>query len=157
MKFLKSLNDTIARLETFLLVGFVLIMIGLSFSQVIMRNFFSGGFTWADVCLRNMVLWVGFIGASLATQQNRHITIDALTKFLSPFWKRISEVLTSLFSFGMGIVFMMASYGFVKSEYEAQGMAFLGIPFWVIQLIIPIGFGFISFRFLIKAIEDIFS
>lgn len=155
MKTLRSLNEGIARVEGWLLVFFVLVMIVLSFSQVVLRNFFSTGFTWVDIGLRNMVLWVGFIGASLATRQDRHITIDALTRFLSPRGKAVAGVLTSTFALGVSGVFIWASLRFVAVEYQAQGIAFLNVPFWVLQLIIPGGFFFIGVRFLIKLIEDI--
>ena len=130
-------------------------MILLSFSQVLLRTFFHGGFTWADAMLRNMVLWVGFIGASLATKNDRHIEIDALTKFLSQKWKAAADVLTSTVSFLIGLVFIYASYHFVNMEYQSGTKTFLEVPFWVVQMIIPVGFGFISLRFLIKVIEDI--
>ena len=94
MKWVRSFSELISRLENILLVVFVLFMIGLSFTQVILRNFFSSGFNWADMCLRNIVLWVGFIGASLATRDNRHITIDAVTNFLSHRFKLWAEILT---------------------------------------------------------------
>ena len=155
MKLIKKFNDTLSICESAIIVVLVLFMIVLSFSQVAMRNLFSSGLTWADICLRHIVLWVGFIGASLATQQGRHITVDVITKFLSPTWKAAADVLTSSASFAFGIVFIVASFDFVKSEYEGHSIAFLGVPFWVIQLIIPIGFGLISLRFFIKVVEDI--
>ena len=138
-----------------MLVLFVVAMIFLSFAQVVLRNFFDWGISWGDIGLRNMVLWVGFIGASLATKENRHITIDALTKFLSPSLKALSDVLTSFVSFLVGLIFVWASFHFVAVEKEAGGIAFLNVPFWTLEMIIPIGFSLISFRFLIKVIEDI--
>src|SRR3989338_2353892 len=104
MKWVRSFSDIISRLENFLLVVFVIFMIGLSFTQVVLRNFFSSGFTWADICLRHIVLWVGFMGASLATRDNRHINVDALTNFLPPRFKILAEVLTSVASVGIGCV-----------------------------------------------------
>ena len=154
MKWVRSFSELISRLENILLVVFVLFMIGLSFTQVILRNFFSSGFNWADICLRNIVLWVGFMGASLATRDNRHITIDALTNFLSPRFKLLVEVLTSIVSVGIGSIFVWASVSFVRSEYESESLAFLGIPFWVVEIIIPVGFGLITLRFFLKAMED---
>ena len=154
MKWVRSFSDIVCRLENILLVVFVLFMIGLSFTQVILRNFFSSGFNWADMCLRNIVLWVGFIGASLATRDNRHITIDAVTNFLSPRFKLWAEILTRIVSVGIGCIFVWASIHFVRLEYEAESLAFLEIPFWIIELIIPVGFGLITLRFFLKAMED---
>jgi TRAP-type C4-dicarboxylate transport system permease small subunit len=155
MKWTKALNDRISRIESVLLVAIVLFMITLSFLQVVLRNFFSGGITWADVCLRNLVLWVGFIGASLATKENRHITVDVVTKFVSPLFREIADLLASAVSVIIGFIFIYASARFVISEYEAETIAFLGIPFWVVQTIIPFGFSMITFRFVLKVIEDI--
>lgn len=155
MNGIKKLSHLISRAETSLLIVMVLFMISLSFLQVILRNFFDTGLDWAEVCLRNIVLWVGFIGASLATQEGRHVNIDALTRFLSPKGKAFVEVITSFVSLAIGIVLIWASLKFVLAEYDGQGIAFLGIPFWVVQLIIPLGFGIISLRFFLKMIEDI--
>ncbi len=155
MKWTRVLNDRISRIESVLLVAIVLFMIVLSFLQVVLRNFFSGGITWADVCLRNLVLWVGFIGASLATKENRHITVDVVTKFVSPLFREMADLLASAVSVIIGCVFVYASVRFVISEYEAQTIAFLRIPFWVVQMIIPFGFAMITFRFMLKVIEDI--
>ncbi len=154
MKGIRSFSEIISRIENILLVVFVLFMIGLSFVQVVLRNFFSSGFDWGDICLRHIVLWVGFIGASLATRDNRHITVDALTNFLSPRLKLIAEALTSSVSVGIGCVFIWASLSFVRSEYESESLAFLGIPFWMVEIIIPVGFGLIVLRFFLKVIED---
>ncbi len=155
MKLIKKFNSILSAVENSIIFVLVLFMIVLSFSQVVIRAIFCGVVTWADICLWHIVFWVGFIGASLATQQGRHITVDVITKFFSPTWKAAADVLTSSVSFAFGIVFIVSSIDFVKSEYQAHDIAFLGIPFWVIQLIIPIGFGLISLRFFIKAAEDV--
>lgn len=157
MKLLKELNDVISKIENFLLVFFILLMILLSFSQVILRNFFSIGLNWADIGLRNMVLWVSFIGASLAANKNRHITIDVVTKFLPLRWKTATNIVTNGFSFLVTVVFIWASARFVLSEYEAKNIAFLGVYFWMLECIIPMGFFFISIRFFLKVVEDIQS
>jgi len=155
MKALRAFNEGIAKIEGWIVVAMVLAMILLSFVQVVLRNFFDSGLTWGDITLRNMVLWIGFIGASMATKQDRHISIDALTKFLNPTWKAASDVLTSLFSFCVSIVFIWASTRFVLSEFRAGDIAFLIVPFWMLQLIIPIGFSLIAMRFFIKVVEDV--
>lgn len=157
MKWLRSFNDIISKIEMWFLVTLVLFMIFLSFLQVLLRNFFEGGFNWADLALRNIVLWVGFMGASLATRENRHITVDALTKFFPHTWKVASDILVSLFSIFVGGIFIWASMQFVLTEFESKSIAFLGIPFWVVELVIPIGFLMITLRFILKIIEDVVS
>ena len=76
MKTLGRLNTLLLAIERGFLVLLFSLMIVLSFSQVILRNVLSVGLIWADPLLRNAVLWLGFIGASLATQQDKQIKID---------------------------------------------------------------------------------
>ena len=132
IRILRSFNDLISKIENGLLIFLVLLMIFISFGQVVLRNFFDSGFPWVDSALRNMVLWVGFIGGSLATREHNHIKIDALVNFLPAQWKRVVDCITGAFSFFIVLVFIWASVHFVQIEYEGGGIAFLGIPFWVL-------------------------
>ena len=83
MKLLELLDRSFTRAEGWVLIGLLSVMVVLAFLQVILRNLFQEGFIWGDILLRHLVLWIGFVGASMATSQERHITIDALTRFLS--------------------------------------------------------------------------
>ena len=70
MKLFKKIDEIIAGLETALITVILSLMIILSFGQVVLRNFFNESILWGDIFLRQMVLWVGFIGASLADRRN---------------------------------------------------------------------------------------
>ncbi len=76
------LNRILIKFETWLLIVILLVALGFAFLQVMLRNFFETGIGWADVFGRHLVLWLGFFGATLSTQTNSHIKIDALTKIL---------------------------------------------------------------------------
>jgi energy-coupling factor transporter transmembrane protein EcfT len=69
MKILTAINAWIAKIETIIIVIVLAIMILLAFFQVVMRNIFDQGLLWGDIFLRHLVLWVGFLGASLATRE----------------------------------------------------------------------------------------
>ena len=92
------LDRSFALVESGLLIFILSMMILLAFLQVILRNLFSTSFFWGDPLLRHWVLWIGFLGASLAARENRHISIDALYRILPPTWKRIVHVITFIFS-----------------------------------------------------------
>ncbi|MCK5573045.1 MAG: TRAP transporter small permease subunit, partial [Bacteroidetes bacterium] len=82
MKFFRGLSRALVRVETVLLVLFLGVMVVLAFAQVVMRNIFQTGFLWGDPLVRHLVLWVGFMGAAIAASDERHISIDAINKFL---------------------------------------------------------------------------
>ena len=66
-------------------------MVLLASSQVIMRNFLDSGFSWGDPLLRLLVLWLGLMGAMVATRLDRHITVDALLRVLTPGLQRATS------------------------------------------------------------------
>ena len=74
----ERLDETIARIEKYLLVLLLSLMIVLAFLQIVLRNFFETGLSWGDVLVRYLVLWVAFIGAALATKEGRHINMEIL-------------------------------------------------------------------------------
>lgn len=157
MKVLKFLDKLISHIETVFIVLILSTMILLAFLQVILRNFFSTSIFWGDVFLRHLVLWIGFIGASLATREDKHINIDVLTKILPAKGKQISQVIINLFAAIVSFFLMHAAINFIKMEAEMGGEIFSGVPTWVAQLIIAIGFGIMMFRFFIRSIENIYA
>jgi TRAP-type C4-dicarboxylate transport system permease small subunit len=123
---------------------------------VMLRNVFGTGLVWADTVVRHLVLWVGFIGAALATSEQRHISIDAVTKFLSPRFKHSVSVLTSLFALVVCLFLAAAAWTYLEDERTYGGELVLSIPTWVAQVIIPAGYALIGVHFLVKAVEHAF-
>ena len=82
MRYLLTLNEWVSKIEGFLLSIFLMGMIFLAFLQVVMRNLFNAGIPWADTVVRLLVLWVGFLGAVLATKLEQHLTVEVLAKNL---------------------------------------------------------------------------
>jgi TRAP-type C4-dicarboxylate transport system permease small subunit len=159
MKFLQAVSRALNVLERSLIVLLLGIMVVLAFCQVILRNFFASGLLWGDPFLRQMVLWIGFLGASLATQQEKHINIDLLTRFASPKTVNIVHIATNLFAGLVCYYLMSAGLTFLWSEMEGHEALFsigeMEFTAWWFQTIIPAGFGLMSFRFFIRAIEHI--
>jgi len=153
MNILQKINHYFAKGERVVMVVMVVVMIVLAFLQVTLRNVFGSGFTWADVFIRHLVLWVGFIGASLATMEGRHINIDIVSKLLSPSQRRWSELVTNLFATFISFMLSYASYLFVAMEKEAGSKLFMEIPTWIFQLILPLAFFVMGFRFFTRFLE----
>jgi TRAP-type C4-dicarboxylate transport system permease small subunit len=91
---LKRLNDGVARGEAALAMAMLLLMIVVAFAQAFLRNMTNAGFAWANVALgwidwadfvlSKGTLWLAFLGASLAVHSDKHVSIDALPKLVSP-------------------------------------------------------------------------
>jgi len=149
MKLLLRLGRAIATVESALVVFLLGIMTLLGFTQVVLRNFFSSGILWGDTFLRHLVLWVAFLGASLAVRERKHLNIDVLTRLMSERGKKLARLATDVFAGVVCVVFLKASLTFLQNEIRQGTVLFLEIPTWYFQLIIPVGYALLSFRFLI--------
>jgi C4-dicarboxylate transporter DctQ subunit len=155
MKLLERINSYLEKIESIFLVIILSVMVMLAFLQVVLRNLFDQGILWADIFLRHLVLWVGFIGASLATREEKHITIDLFTRFLSKRGKNITQMITNLFAHIICLILADAGWTFVQYD-KAEGMIlFNNIQTWYFQLIIPIGFLLMAFRFLLLSVNNL--
>ncbi|TNF87483.1 MAG: TRAP transporter small permease [Gammaproteobacteria bacterium] len=138
--------------ESGLLVLLLSSMILLAAYQVIARNFFDTGILWGDSLVRVLVLWVTFIGATIASRNDEHIRIDLLTRFTGERSSLWLDRFRSLFTAFIAGVFTWYSYEFVRLDYEDGIIAFASVPAWVCELVMPIGAGLICLRYLIRAL-----
>ncbi len=130
-------------------------MIILACVQIFLRFFFSGGFAWADPLLRYMVLWAGLFGATVATRQGKHISIDIISHLLPAPFKPWLQVILNLFSTVVCGVLTYAAINFVRDEALYGGRGLLHIPSWAWNLVFPLAFGIITLRFLILAFNNL--
>ncbi len=152
---MKKINDWIGKVEGYLLTTLLLVMILFAFTQVILRNFFSTGITWADALVRNLVLWVGFIGASVATKDDGHLAMDLVSRFLPHKLRKPTAIFVHAASSFVCACLTYAAYQFVLGEKESGTLLMPGVPnYWAVS-IIPIGFALMTLRFALKIITDV--
>jgi len=155
MKLIQKISDFFFRIESYLLILLVIVMVLLSFLQVLFRNLFSYGFLWADPLLRYMVMWVGFLGAVLATHQEKHFSIEFLNRFLSPRTFHIIQCGVSIFAMIVAFLLSRAALQFLLQGIEAQEKGLFDLPRRVYFVIIPAGFGLITLHFLFHVIQHL--
>jgi TRAP-type C4-dicarboxylate transport system permease small subunit len=143
----ERVDEIIDRVEQALLVTLLSSMIVTAFLQIVLRNLFSTGLNWGDPLVRNLVLWVGFTGAALATKEGKHINIDIVSRWMPPLGKSLIEFLVQLFSFVICCFLTFAALKFIENEIQMGNVAFLEIPAWIPEIILPIIFGLMSLRF----------
>ncbi|MBX2801382.1 MAG: TRAP transporter large permease subunit [Myxococcales bacterium] len=107
----------------------------LAFNEYMARelrpSFGDMGGLWAlegqmNVALLLMVV-VGFLGASLATQERKHIAVDAIGRVLSPGPARLVKRFVALASMGLCLIFAQGSWNAVFSHAQD---AFEGASVW---------------------------
>ena len=151
------MDETIGRVEDALVVTFLGFMIFIAFLQIILRNVFSTGLDWGDSLLRNLVLWIGFIGATLATKEGKHINIDVLSRWLPPVGKNVVTLVIHLFSFLVCCALTYATLKFIRNEVQMGQNTFLDIPAWIPEMILPMTFSLMTFRFCLRFFKSLFT
>ncbi len=157
MKIINSIDDLIAKVENFLIVCTLSAIILLSLTQVVLRNIFEQGLPWADLLLRQLVLWVAFLGASLATRNDKHLSIDFLKYFLPSNWNKVIAFIPLIASAIISTYLSYYAWIFVQYEKEGGSILYGNIPTWVFQIILPIAFAMIALRFFIKALKSLYA
>jgi len=150
---LARLQRATAMFEDALMVLLLSAMILVAGTQIVLRNLFDGAILWADPLLRVAVLWVGMIGAMVATRGDKQIAIDAVSRFLPEHWKFRLRVLTDLFTSAVSAVVAWSSFRLMMGDREAGGMTIAFVPVWVCEAILPVAFAVIALRYLLFAVE----
>jgi len=130
-------------------------MLSLTLLNIILRSF-QETLLWIEPLVRHLVFLSCFLGASLASGENKHIRIDLLTKFMEQFQDSIyPKVLKVFINFvSLIIIYFLIKSGLnfydVETEYSSE--VFLGIGSEMLVLIIPVGFGVIFIQTLLASI-----
>jgi len=145
------------RLEDGLLsltLGVILLLAPL---QIFLRDFFDASISWGDPLLRVLVLWVGMLGALVATRGRRQISIDVLSQVAGKRVQSGALVVTGLFTALVCALVAYHSARFVASEIEYETTAFAGVPAWSCEMVIPAAFAVIALRHALHAIGELRS
>jgi TRAP-type C4-dicarboxylate transport system permease small subunit len=155
MSFSKRVQITLHRLEDAILVGLLLIMIGMAVTQIFLRNLFEAGIVWSDVMVRILVLWVGLIGAMVASRHDNHIAIDILNRYMPERAKVYANFVIKLFTAWICTIVAYYSLSFVQMEFADGGMAFAQVPTWLCEAIIPFAFSVIALRYFLLSFMNL--
>ncbi len=136
---------------TLLLSGLIV----LASTQILLRNGFSIGLAWGDGLVRLMVLWLALLGAIAASRDNRQIKIDLLSRLLSEPLQKVARITTDLFTAIVTGLLAWHSWRFVQDSRIYGDTLLDDWPAWVFQLILPIGFGLICYRYVLRAARQL--
>ena len=165
MEILKLIDKVLVKVEGWLIFGFLSVMVTFTFIQVCLRglythahfrwaNMLMGYLDWSEPLVRLLVLWLTFLGASLLTGDNKHVKIDLFSKLLPQKLRPWRELILAVVCIIVSATMVFVCIGYLKLEMEFGGTVFLHLPNWIGQLILPLGFAMILFRFLLRAVDQ---
>ncbi len=114
--------------------------------EALLRKFFNSGIPGAIHITQNFTLIIGMIGGAVAARDNRLLSMSALPALLKGKWKSGTAIFAAIVAVTLTIFLAIASWQFVQSEKESGTVLVGNIKMWVVELIMPFGFGLIAWR-----------
>jgi len=124
--------------------------------ETVTRLFNTQSIPASQVLVQHFTLWIGFLGAVLATRQNKLLALtreplfDQAEKF--HFGKWVAKVTTFL----VLVALTWASWELLKVEMEYPIDIAPNVPRWFAQLIMPVGFGLMAIQVYFKSYKKHF-
>jgi C4-dicarboxylate transporter DctM subunit len=137
----------LARVEGAAVGVILLAMIALPAGETLSRRLFGRGFTGSSTLVQHLTLWVGFLGALLATATERHLALSTVD-FIPPGWpRRAARLLSRMVSASVCALLAYASVKLVLAERGSDRTLPFGIPWWTSELVMPVTSALMAVRF----------
>lgn len=125
-------------------------MVLIPLAEIFLRRTFHTGIPASTTIVQHMVLVVGMLGGAIAAREGRLLSLSTLGETaLHGRLKSIARIFTSSVAATISAFLCLASYQFVESEREAGTILAFGIPIWVVEWVLPLGFAVIAIRILL--------
>ena len=125
-------------------------MVLLPLSEVVLRTFFHTGLFNTGTFVQHLTLAVGMAGGALAARDGRLLALSTVT-WLRGAWLARARWFSFTCAAAIAAALALAGAQFVSAEREGAQIFALHVPLWVVQCILPVGFGVICLRLLYQA------
>lgn len=145
---LERFDRSLSIAEDFFISVMLITASAILFVNVVGRYVFNYGFVWAEEIVRYEIIWLVFVGASVAARKGIHIGVDALVRTLSPVAQK--WVNGAVLVLCIGFCAILAFYGWdlvAQTRLFNQRTPAMQFPFWLVQLAIPVGAVLMGLRF----------
>lgn len=142
-------RERYARFEDYFAGTLVVSGLGLIFYGVIMRYVLNNPQAWVDEISKYLVVWGTLIGAAVALREGHHIQVDILYDRVPTIVKRTFNIFSNLLGIVFSVFFILFGSNLLNMYLELdQRSTDVGIPLWIVYLVLPISGLMLGYRFL---------
>src|ERR1700704_51744 len=141
----------IASIENAVATLAMLAMVALPLLEILMRRLLGVGVPASGPIVQHLTLWVGFLGAAIAAREGRLLSLATGTLVPAGLPRRAAAIFAAALGAAVAVVLAGAALELVRSEREVGSSLGAGIPTWIAQLVLPIGFAMIALRLVWRA------
>ena len=149
----KRIDQIVGRLEDIAVGAIILVATYVLFQGVVLRYVFNYAFPWTEEVVRYSIVWLVFLGGSIAARRGAHIAMDIVVVYLPPraklFFMGVATALTCLFTVVMtyyGVLLTWSIWNYRQLSPAAE------IPMAIPFAAIPVGCALMSIRFFVTAL-----
>jgi tripartite ATP-independent transporter DctM subunit len=132
-------------IERWALVAIVLAMVLLPTAEAVWRRLTGSGVPGAAVYTQHLTLWVGFLGAMLATATGHHLALSTVD-LLPPRFRDLARAFGSAVTTLVCAVLAYASLDMLLADRSRVDTLAGGVPEWWFEIIMPVGFTIMALR-----------
>ena len=133
----KKVLDLINRIETFFVMVFLAIMIGINVLEIVTRVLLGHSFVWIFPTNLLLFSWMVFMGAAVIFYRKEYITVEYFVRLFSPNCQRYVNIIVNFAVMGFFIFLLMEAPALI--EMQAQKMQVIHIPRYFQSLPLFIG------------------
>ena len=132
--------------ENLLIVVALTAMVLLPCAEIVLRKFFKTGIPASMPIVQHLVLIVGMLGGAIAAREGRLLSMSTLTAWLKGRWHSGASLLANTVGATISVLLALASWEFVMSSRRLGKELAYGVPVWLVQLLLVIGFAVVALR-----------
>ncbi|MBI4605945.1 MAG: TRAP transporter large permease subunit [Planctomycetes bacterium] len=121
-------------------------MVVLPLAEVVARRALGQGVPGSQSVTQHLTLLIGMLGGAIAARENRLLAVSALPSILKGRWKNAAAMASGSFAMAVTIFLVVAGVQFVRAEKESGNTIAWGIPVWVVECLMPLGFALTAWR-----------
>ena len=141
------LRRVLEQLEGGVVGVLLLAMIALPAASTLMRRLTGQGLTGSNVWVQHITLWVGFLGALLATGAGKHLALSTLGLFPEGWPRQVASVFCRAVSSSVTLLLGYAAAQLVRAELHSERMLAPGVPVAWSEMVMPIAAVLMAIRF----------
>jgi len=154
-KIARAIDNVFRKSELFLLAAGTGSTAVLLIADVFARNFFKSIY-YSDELAQILTIYTVFGGVGYAVRKARHIRMGALHDLLPDRFKKALTIAIALASAGVMLIFSYLSIFYLLDVIDLQHKTpALNLPYWVVILIVPVGFFLAGMQYLLTVIRNL--
>lgn len=112
----------------------------LLFVNVVLRYVFLSPIAWAEEFSLYLLVWIVFVGASVAIRTRGHVAIDLVPRALSPVnRRRLALLVGTLVLIFLAVFFYYSAVHTLRTAASGQVTPIMLAPMWLTYLAMPVG------------------